>query len=276
MLRSLLIGLDSSQDGEAAVELGLSWAKVHDALAVGLSIVDESGILVSEQALFASGYHDVLTEPLVEVARKRCREVLDQFIGRCRELHVHYKALEESGTPYVRLLEEAQRCDLVILGQKTHYEYGWNDLPDETLSRVLKDSPRPVVAVPRSPITGDVVIVAYDGSLQASRALYAFQASGLAHSRSVYVVSVDPVHQTAAHNANRAVDFLRNHDVKAVDVIVESHEKPSEVILKEIHRRDTGLLVMGAYGQPTVREFFLGSVTRSILEKARVPVFCYH
>lgn len=33
MLRSILIGLDGSNDGEAAVELGLSWAKAHRALA---------------------------------------------------------------------------------------------------------------------------------------------------------------------------------------------------------------------------------------------------
>jgi len=184
--------------------------------------------------------------------------------------------VEDTGTPYVQLVDEAQRCDLVILGQKTHFEYGWKDQTDETLSKVLKDSPRPVVAVPRSPITGNAVIIAYDGSLQASRALYAFQASGLAHSRSVYVVSVGPVHKTAMHHANRAIEFLRNHDIKSVDVVVETRDNPAEQILKEIQKRDTGLLVMGAYGQPTLREFFIGSVTRSILEHARVPVFCYH
>jgi nucleotide-binding universal stress UspA family protein len=276
MLRSILIGLDGSNDGEAAVELGLSWAKAHDALAIGVSVVDESGILVSEQAMFASGYHRPLTEPLVDSARHRARVILEQFTRRCHDLHVHCKAVTETGTPYVRMLEEAQRCDLIILGQKTHYEYGWKDQADETLARVLKDSPRPVVAVPRSPITGEAVVVAYDGSLQSSRALYAFQASGLSRSRSVYVVSVAPIRSEAARHANRAVEFLRNHDIKAVDIPVETHTKPAEVLLDEVRRRDTGLLVIGAYGQPTIREFFIGSVTRSILDHSPAPVFCYH
>jgi nucleotide-binding universal stress UspA family protein len=260
MLRSILIGLDGSNDGEAAVELGLSWAKAHNATAVGISIVDESGILVSEQAIFATGYNGPIAEPLLDAARHRSRVILEKFTGRCHELHVHCKALSESGTPYIQVLEEAQVCDLVVLGQRT-------------LSRVLKDSPRPLVSVPKSPKLGADVVVAYDGSLQASRALYAFEASGLARSRTVHVVSAATIGVESARHANRAVEFLRNHDIKAVDHAMESHLGPAESILEEVRRHDTGLLVMGAYGKPTLREFFIGSVTRSVLERSEVPVF---
>jgi nucleotide-binding universal stress UspA family protein len=33
---------------------------------------------------------------------------------------------------------------------------------------------------------------------------------------------------------------------------------------------------MGAYGQPVLREFFLGSTTRTMLEKSPVPTLLYH
>jgi nucleotide-binding universal stress UspA family protein len=276
MLRSLLIGLDGTDDGEAAVELGLSWAKEHDALAIGITIVDEAGTLVSEPALFASDFHEAVARPLLDIARHRSLATLEKFTGQCHQLHVRCRSLNGSGTPFVRVLEEAKRCDLVVLGQRTHFEYGWKDQADETLARVLRDSPRPVVAVPRSATRGEAVVVAYDGSLQASRALYAFEASGLARSRTVYVVSVDRIVAEAARHASRAIEFLRNHDIKAVDLTVATHDNPAEVILNEVRRRDTGLLVMGAYGQPTLREFFLGSVTRSILDRSPVAVFCYH
>lgn len=276
MLRSILIGLDGSDDGEAAVEFGLSLAKIHDALAVGVSIVDESGIFASEQMMFASRLDRPFTAPLVDAARHRSRVILEQFTGRCHELHVHCKALSESGTPYALVLEEAQRCDLVVIGQRTHFEYGWKDQADETLARLLKDSPRPVVTVPKSPIGGEAVVVAYDGSLQASRALYSLVAFGLARSRTVDVVSVASIRAEAARHASRAVEFLRSHDIEVVDHPVDTHIEPAEAILEEVCRRGAGLLVMGAYGQPTLREFFIGSVTRSILEKSPVPVFCYH
>ncbi len=33
---------------------------------------------------------------------------------------------------------------------------------------------------------------------------------------------------------------------------------------------------MGAYGQPSLREFFLGSVTRRMLAECPVPLFLFH
>ncbi len=276
MLRSILIGLDGSGDNEGALELGLSWAKEHDALAVGVSVVDESGAQVSEQAAFASWFRRPIAEPLAYVARHRSRSILEKFAGRCQELQVRCKTVNESGTPDALLLEEAQWCDLVILRQQTRLAFESRDQGDETLDRMLKDSPRPVIVVPRSPKDGEAAIVAYDGSLHATQALYAFEATGLARSRTVHVVSVDPIRSEAARHVNRAVEFLRNHDVKAFEVPVESSENPVEVILREVRRRDTGLLVMGSCGQSTIREFSVGSVTRSILEKSPVPVFCHH
>jgi nucleotide-binding universal stress UspA family protein len=35
------------------------------------------------------------------------------------------------------------------------------------------------------------------------------------------------------------------------------------------------MLVMGACGQPRFREFFVGSVTRTILEQNPIPVFLF-
>jgi nucleotide-binding universal stress UspA family protein len=48
------------------------------------------------------------------------------------------------------------------------------------------------------------------------------------------------------------------------------------MILEKVRRRGAGLLVMGAYGQPVLREFFVGSVTRTALGECPVPLFLYH
>ena len=276
MLRSLLIGLDGSDDGDAAVELGLSWAKTHDALAVGVAIVDDSGILISEEALFAPGYDRAVLEPLVQVAHHRSGVFLEKFAARCRVLGLRYRSIDEKGTPGVQMVEEAQRFDLIVLGRCTHFDYELSSRGDNTLTRVLKDSPRPVVSVPNAPHQGETVIVAYDGSLQASRALYAFEASGLARSRPVCVVGVAAMRGEAGRFTSRAVDFLRLHDIPAEERPVQTQNHPSQVILDEIRRRDAGLLVMGAYGRPTLKEFAIGSVTSTLLDESTVAIFCHH
>jgi nucleotide-binding universal stress UspA family protein len=56
---------------------------------------------------------------------------------------------------------------------------------------------------------------------------------------------------------------------------VETSFAPAEVIREKIHETGAGLLVMGIYGQPALREFFMGSVTRAILKGCPTPVFVY-
>ena len=51
---------------------------------------------------------------------------------------------------------------------------------------------------------------------------------------------------------------------------------PAQVILEQVQQTQASLLVMGAYGQPAFREFFFGSVTRTMRAESPVPLFLYH
>lgn len=277
MLRTVLIGLDGSEYSTAASELAIRWARRSGALLVGLGVVDEPAICRPESVpLGASQYKEHRDRALLARASRRVETFLEQFALRCSEAGVAYKLLEDVGPPPEKIFVEAQRYDLIVLGQQTHFRFATQEGPDETLSRVLKNTPRPVVAVPEKLGDGASVLVAYDGSLQAARALQAFQASGLDESREVHVVSVGADRVEAARHADRAVEFLRFHEVKATPHVLPPTGGTAEVILDQAGRLDAGLLVMGCYGQPTLREFFLGSVTRSVLKKSTVPLFLYH
>lgn len=280
MIKSLLIGLDGSKESYSALDLGLRWAKRFNAVVVGLGIIDQPGIATSGESLLGGAGVDYWRTPspakLLDKARHAVAAILEDFVQRCSVAGVECKTLEDVGSPYIRILIEAQRYDLVMLGQQTHFG---NDSPfesDETLCKVLQDSPRPVVAVPAAFGGGESVVVAYDGSLQAARAVYAFEASGLGDSRTVHVVSVAKDRKDSVRHANSAIEFLHLHDIDATSHPLESSASTAEVILSQVHDLDAGLLVMGAYGQPVLQEFFLGSVTRTVLNKSPVPVFCQH
>ena len=48
MPRTILVGLDGSPYGKAAVELGISWAKHWNAMLVGMGVIDQPSILQPE------------------------------------------------------------------------------------------------------------------------------------------------------------------------------------------------------------------------------------
>lgn len=277
MLRSILVGLDGSEHSDSALELGIRWAKRFDAMLVGIGIVDEPGIHGPEEFWAGEAYFRSINKGLLADTRRDVERSMSRYTRRCVEAGVAFKGLEDVGTPYVQILLEAQRYDLIVMGHHTHFQFGTGDEPDVTLSKILAECPRPVVSVPDgSGRGGEAVLVAYDGSLQAARALAAFESSGLGQGREVHVVSVADSKEDAARRSERAIEFLGFHQIKAEPWPVESDKPPAEVILETVRMVDAGLLVMGAYGQPVLREFFLGSVTRNVLENSPVPVYLYH
>lgn len=277
MLHSILLGLDPSTAGLAAQALAIRWARRHGARLVGMAVLDEPGIQLSQDVLLTTSANAEarLAETRGEVLAG-LRQVAREFDLRCQEAQVEFKTVQEFGTPHVRFVLEAQQHDLIVLPRHGRFEYGEEGEAGQTFRKVLEDCPRPVVAVPDRLEEGTSIVVAYDGSLQAARALYALQASGLGRSRPIHVVNADPERAEAIRHAERAVEFLRSHGVGAELHVVDASVPATEILLKMLQRLDAGLLVMGAYGEPALREFFLGSVTTTLLELSPVPVFLFH
>jgi nucleotide-binding universal stress UspA family protein len=283
MLRSILIGIDFAGSDVAAQRLGIRWASWTGATLVGLGIVDEPGIRALEPAwsvggkpgvdpVYYMGYEARLADVHLHVGRR-----LEQFAARCDEAGVAHAEAKAVGSPHERIQEEAQTCDLILLTRDSHFRFMAGDNEgDMTLKKVLKDTPRPMVVVPKTAWPEGPVVIAYDGSLQAARALAAFEATGLGESGKVHVVSVGSSAIAATECTERACRFLSHHKIEAVVHALSSSAPPEEVILQQVSRLNAGLLVMGAYGRPVLREFFVGSVTQKVLEESPVPLFLYH
>jgi nucleotide-binding universal stress UspA family protein len=264
-------------------ELGIRWAQRLNAELVGLAIVDEPGIRAIEPAKPVGGtpgvdpvYYVGYQARLADVHRQ-AEHLLEQFAKHCERGGVTHAEVKSVGLPYERIAAEAQSCELVLLARGFHFHFTARDhRSEESLRRVLKDTPRPVVVVPSTPFSDGPVLIAYDGSLQASRALAAFHATKLCVSTEVHIISVDSKVGAAAQHAEEGRRFLDQHGIKAVVHSFESATPPERVILEQVRRLNAGMLVMGAYGRTAMREFFLGSVTSTILNQTPVPLLLFH
>ncbi|MCE9556419.1 MAG: universal stress protein [Planctomycetes bacterium] len=275
MLKSILLGLDETAFSDAAIELGIQWAGHFDCLLVGLGVVNNA---LTQLPMVKPGSATYAAyEELVLAAQRRIEHRLESFSRRAGEAQVASKVLENLGYPTEEICREAQRFDLIMLGQQTHFHQDNNGRTDETLTHVLRTAPRPVVVVPEKLADGSGVLVAYDGSPQAARMLQAFVSLGLQTLGEVHVVSVDAESTgTAARIADRAVEFLRLHDIPAHAHPIHSLEPPGTVLLHEALRHGVALLAMGVYGQPRFKEIMVGSVTTTALRKCPLPMFLYH
>ena len=274
MIRRILVAMDGSPYGEAAAALAIDWGTRFGAELVGLGILDKPSITRPEPVSFGgTAYKRHRDEARLGEAHRFLFVLLANFHQRCEAAGVRSTVVEDVGAPHEQILAEAQRCDVVVLGRQSHFQFETQDEPDATLSKVLRESPRPVVVVPRDTRAGDGVLVAYGGGREVARTLQVFTLLGLAREESVRVVSVHENLTHAESYLEPAGRFLAAHGVTFTLHPIASKAPPASVILEEIRRERPRMLVMGAHGHHPVRDLFFTSVTRAVLKEAPVPVF---
>jgi len=257
MLQSILIALDGSPFSDAATELGIRWAKRFDARLHALGIVDEPEIRGGEATgIGGSAYSKQIDEAQMADAQAKVATFLDRFEAKCRSASVRFARTAVVGAPRVEILAAAPRHDIVVLGRRTYFHFETQQKPDDTLEEILHRPPRPVVAAPNPVAKEGPVLVAYDGSPEAARALQTAQCLGL-------LPGADTI------GADR-------HDVDATAHAVGSGDAAGPLLLEQAAGVGAGLIVMGAYGPRSLGERLFGSVTQSVLDDATIPLFLYH
>jgi len=248
VIRTALVALDGSPHEEAAVSLAVDWAQRFDIELVGLGVVDAP-------------------------PGARPAAFLSEFRARCERARVRCTVQGTAGRPDEQIVSEAQSCDLVILGREMKFGLEGHDHDRETLGRVIRQSPRPILVVPASPAAGAGVLVAYGGGREVARTLQTFTCLGLAGEDVVDVIAVDPRDADCRQRLHHASAYLTVHGVAHRARPIVSPAPAASVILDEVRRRQPRLLVMGAYGRHPLRDLFLTSVTQAVLSESPVPVF---
>lgn len=281
MIQSILIVFDGQPASHASVSLALRWAAERNALLAALGVIDEALVHPAEAVPLGAGQ----AKREWDAARlHRQRQSIEKTLSAAAELcatnQVSFKPLERYGFPADEIAVEAQRFDLIVMPKYVAAPEGVSERDlNAALLAMLHTAPRPVIAVPDEPAETGVnknVVIAYDGSLQATRALQLFTALGLPSDRALYVVSVGDDSLSAARHGDRAVDFLSHHGIRADLRVIEKTLHPAEHIVACAQELDAEFIVMGAYGQSRIREFALGSVTKSVLAESAIPLFLYH
>ena len=272
MIKSILVGLNGTQFSKSAVEQAIRLAAEFDAKLLGLAVLDHAQVCPPESVPIGAGeFKRARDAAMLQAANDQRERLLLEFEQQCQAAGVVAQTQKIDGDPAQVLCAQAQRVDLLVVGKK-HTAAEESDTSAATLQAILHQSPRPVLCVPRVINERKPILIAYDGSLPAARAVQLFIASGLDTDRPVHLLTIG---DRAAEIAEPCLEFLAAHGIRAEQHLAAGTQ-PAEHILKFAERLDVGMLVMGAYGQPRFREFFFGSTTQSVLQRMMVPLYLYH
>lgn len=174
----------------------------------------------------------------------------------------------------------ARFADLVVLPRP--YGEGIGPEAEATVEAALFEGRAPVLVLPDEGLMRADrprhIVLGWNQSAEAMAAarlaLPLLKAASL-----VSITVVDP----PSHGPERSdpggalCQMLVRHGVKAeVAVLARNLPRVSDVIARHAVDQNADLIVMGAYGHSRFREAILGGATRSMLEKAEVPVLMAH
>jgi nucleotide-binding universal stress UspA family protein len=274
MLRSILLALDDTPGALAARGLAIGLARRLGAALTAAAVLDRPHTTGSREAVPLGGGAFAEHRNAALAARLEAEAVaaLAAVASAAGDLAV--RAVTLGDAPEAALLREGAGHDLILLGRDS--TLGREETEDglaPVILGLLRDGARPLLVVPPGHgAEAGPILVAYDGSAPAMRALQSFALLGLAEASPVKLLALGP---EAARLAAEGAGYLRRHGL-AVEEWAVARGQPAELLLAEALTSRARLLVMGALGTGGLRALLLGSTTRRVLRDAPCPVFLQH
>jgi nucleotide-binding universal stress UspA family protein len=276
MIKDIVVNLSVSEGGSPAGDYAVSVADALKAHLAGIAFVFDPIVPVS-----GAGY---MPPEIIETQQAdneaAAKAAVDRFAEAARRAALSAEpvaltaSLAGAGDQFGRL---ARRFDLAIVGQSAPETSSVEDIIAET---TLFTSGRPLIVVPyiqKAPLKLDNVMVCWDGSRQAARAIGDAMPLLVKSKRvEVVIVANERGKEDEIEGADMA-QHLARHDLKiTVHRIAGGGIDVADALLS--HAADSGadFMVMGGYGHSRLREFVLGGVTHSILRSMTVPVLMSH
>jgi nucleotide-binding universal stress UspA family protein len=277
MMKNFLVPVDGSEYSTGAVGYAAALAARKGGRITLLNVINVTSL---EGPFLADLSGSIGITPFLDF-QKKVRAALEEKGGLILENHsatlrergVEHSTRIETGVVGRVICQEAMDHDAVVIGRRGEHASWRGFLLGSVVEEVVRGCARPVIVTPREEGPLTKLLVAYDGSRTAGKALGV--AAGLAGTLSlpVTVVCVSSDSRSGHGLLDEAESFLEPHGIKATKVLESG--PAVEGILEAAKRGGCDIIVMGAYGHSRVRELLVGSTTDGLLRKSGVPVLLY-
>lgn len=278
MYRRISVHLDHGFDCKRRTELALSQAKRHHAELVGIYASAAPPQYYYGESVLMSRTLNVMKE----LQAQNRGAVQNAFLEAAALADVPAVVRAGESSPSASVARYARTSDLVIVSQ-----FNRDDVEaaheTEFVEQMLLTAGRPVMVLPSSghfPVVGERVLLCWDGSREAARAL-TDAAPALRQATHLVVLTMD---EGGASDKGETIPFEDlasyciahgmptpdhvHRDIKGVGV--------GSTILNAAADHSADLIVMGAYGHSKFREWAMGGATASILKSMTVPIMFSH
>jgi nucleotide-binding universal stress UspA family protein len=276
MIKDIVVNLSVTGGGGPAGDYAVSIASALEAHLAAIAFVYDPIVPIS-----GTGY---IPPEVIETQQAdneaAAKAAIDRFAEASRRAGLSAEPLTLSaslagaGDQFGRI---ARRFDLAVVGQA---EPETSTVEDIIAEATLFESGRPMIVVPyiqKAPLKLDNVMVCWDGSRQAARAVGdALPLLAKAGRVEIVMITNERGKQDEIEGADIGQHLARHGLNVDVHRIAGGNIDVADALLSHAADSGTDFMVMGGYGHSRLREFVLGGVTHSILQSMTVPALMSH
>ena len=284
-IRKILLPLNGTPNGEAALTTGITLARRFNAHLAAMHVRSDSREVapLAGEGLSGAMVEEMMTAAEREATRRSLvvRELFDRLVsqagfevrggpptGPSEAPSTSFRSVV--GREHEIVSYAARLSDLTVV---PHADSGEEVSSSEALHAVLFDSGRPVVIAPKKVprFVGRRVCIAWNGTGESASAVLSMLPL-LQGAEAVCVLHSED-YQRRGPTASDLLDYLAIHGVRAELHSFKAIDKEVGAgLLAGCVRFEADLLGMGAYSHSRLRQLILGGVTRHVLERACLAV----
>ncbi len=278
MIKQILVPTDGSENSLTAADHAINLARLFSAGIKGLFVKDVkilTGPLIHDIGTSIGGMvpYGTFNQTIREVLESQADAALNQVEGKCAQAKVPFSREIREGIVSREIIKSADECDLIAMGKMgAHAE--WRDVFLGTnVEFVVRQTHKPVLITLQEYKSFRKMLVAYDGSSFADKALRSGAEIAQAMKLPITVVCVADKKEDAAQTLTQAKSFLEAYKL-AVDVVAKGGSDHAGGILEVCNDEDNkfDILVMGAYGHSRLQEMILGSTTVRVMRSTTCSI----
>lgn len=161
----------------------------------------------------------------------------------------------------------------LVIGKRGEGSAGAFDHLGSNLERIIRSATVPVFVAAREFLPIEKVLIAYDGSASADRAVERVAQSPVFEGLTAVLVYAGADTPAVRSQMNAAQSRLAAGGLQASTAIEPG--EPETALERKIAAEGFDLLVMGAYGLSRLRNLIIGSTTTAMIRGCKVPVLLY-
>ena len=274
MIKNILIPLDGSEHGRAALDYATWLAQGFNGTLLGQHVIDT----ISIEGTF---FHDIsgslgfepyldFSTKMREILEDRGKGILADFAETCTKNKLRHQIFLDMGLIANEICERAKVADLVVIGHRGVNEEFSTGLLGTTAESIARKCPRPILVSTKQFKPIENPLLAFDGSQRASSAMESAAEFCSVLKLPLTVLTIAREQELAQSTLQRAKGYLGSY---AIDVSYEiARGYPEQKIVERLISHNHDLLFIGAYGHRRIIEMVLGSTTEYVLRNAPCPV----